>query len=253
MEMWTRLLITLSLSLMLAYEALAAVQIYYPVSGSAGGGSSVYIGQVSPGSTVTIITDRGPQSDPWSKVITTPASWAGGYFVQGNRLYIEVNVPKTASGAKTVCFQLLGKQSSESFCAALLITTGLMEFNVPEKTVSVGAGETARIPFLVINRGAGSYSVRIISSLPKPFFTETIVRMDPFSAKTGQVTMKFPFPGEYRVILTARNEGDGEQKSSEIALFVYPTISSDFRLVQWGFPFSNPLLWPIMTVLGAAG
>ena len=212
----------------------------------------MYIGQVSPGSTVTIITDRGPQSDPWSKVITSPASWAGGYFVQGNRLYIEVNIPRNASGAKTVCFQLLGNNSSESFCAALLVTTGLMEFNVPNKTVYVGAGNTISVPFIVINRGAGSYSVRVLSSLPTQFFRGTTIKIDPFSARTGEVAIRYPFPGEYHVILTARNLGDGEQRSSEIALFVYPTIDNDFKLVQWGFPFSNPFLWPLMTILGAA-
>lgn len=239
--------LTVFAALLVLSSCHAAVQVFWPTGAEAGGGSSFYLGKVAPGHVVTIITDRGPEEDPYTGADITP-DWRMSYRVSGDRMYIKFHVPEDERGAKQVCIELYGEYSRESFCPSMLVSPDLMDFHVQRNVVEGPAGEEIPIKTLVKNASAGDTAVRVSCTLEEKYCRQAEVKIRAGNMVQPEVRVVYPFPGIYRLRLVAEDLRSGETDVVEAQVVVRPTLKNSMRVLNWGLPVYFPPALPALAI-----
>lgn len=230
----------------------AAVQVFWPTGAEVGDGASFYLGKVSPGHVLLIITDRGPEEDPYTTVAITP-EWPLSYTIDGDRMYIRVRVPKDESGTRQFCLELSGEYSRESFCPSILVTPGLLEFYVQKNVESGVAGERIAVATLVKNASAGETTVRISCSLREKYCRPVKVHVMAGDIKQPELNVVYPFPGIYNIKVIAEDLGSGETKTEDVQIVVRPALRNSMLMLRWGLPVYFPFVMPALAAMSVVG
>ena len=247
MRCWLVFAILLMLS-----DVYAAVQVFWPVGAEVGDGASFYLGKASRGHWLLIITDRGPEEDPYTEVAVTP-NWPLKHSIGGDRMYIQVQIPEEASGTKQFCLELAGEYSREAFCPSILISHGLVDFHVKRNVVGGAAGEYIPVATVVKNASAGETAVRISCS-PKEGYCEPVeVNVMAGDIKQPEINVMHPFPGIYNVEVTMEDLSSGEVERKDVQVIVRPTLKNNMSIMRWGLPVYAPLVMPALAILSLVG
>ncbi len=233
-------------------NAFAAVQVFWPTPASVGGGASFYLGKVAPGHEILIVTDRGPEEDPYTNVAVSP-NWLKSYTIDGDRIYIKVQIPKDVSGARQFCIELSGEFARDSFCPSVLVVPGLLEFDVQRNVVSGEAGRYVPVATLVKNGSAGQTEVRISCSLGEKYCKDVKTFMRAGDVKEPVIKIMYPFPGTYNVKIYADDLLSGQHEERDVQIKLKPSLSNDMRILRWGLPIYFPFALPALAITSLVG
>ena len=247
MRYWLVFAILLMLS-----EGYAAVQVFWPVGAEVGDGASFYLGKISPGHRLLIITDRGQEEDPYTEVAVTP-NWPLKYGAGGDRMYIQVQIPGGVSGTKQFCLELAGEYSREAFCPSILISPGLVDFHVQRNVVDGAAGKYIPMATVVKNASAGETTIRISCSSKEGYCKPVEVHMRAGEIKQQEINVMHPFPGIYNVEITMEDISSGEVEKKDVQVIVRPTLKNNMSMMMWGLPVYAPIVMPALAILSLVG
>lgn len=238
--------------LLILGSAFAAVQVFWPTEAEIGGGASFYLGKASPGHTILIITDRGPKEDPYTRATITP-NWPMSYTIDGDRMYIRVTVPRDESGTKQFCLELAGEYSRDSFCPSILITSGLVDFDVQRNVVNGTAGRYVPVVTFLKNASAGETAVQISCSLGEKYCEPINVELRAGDVKQPEIKIMYPFPGTYNIQITMTDMSSGETVTRDVQVNFKPSLQNDMRLLRWGLPIYFPFALPALAITSLVG
>jgi len=247
--MWRRFLIVFALLLVLS-NVFGLITVYAPVAKHVANGDTIALGTVAPGHVVTIITDRGPKSDPWTHVRARP-SWVSGVTVGNDRLWIRVKIPPDVStGTKTICLTLEGNASEASFCAAFVVTPNTLDANAAKNVTHGVAGALVNLPVLVVNKSVGETNARIYcENLSEEYCTPVTIHLGPADVKLTNISIVYPVPGALDVHLAVQDTGSLSTQRFVAHVDLQPNMRNDFRMALFGFPALDPILAPIRFLL----
>jgi len=238
--------------LLILSSAYATVQIFWPTAAEVGGGASFYIGKISPGHEMLIITDRGPEEDPYTDVTVTP-DWLKKYTIDGDRMYIWITIPKGESGTKQFCVELSGQFSRDSFCPSILITSGLVDFDVQKNVVEGYAGVYVPVATMVKNASSGETDVAISCSLGEKYCKTVTTHLRAGDVKEPEIRIIYPFPGTYNVKLTTTDILSGQETTKDVQIHLKPSIRNSMRMLRWGLPTYFPFALPALSITSLVG
>ena len=238
--------------LLILGSAHATVQIFWPTVAEVGGGASFYLGKVAPGHEILIITDRGPEEDPYTNVAVTP-DWLKNYTIDGDRMYIRIALPKDESGTKQFCVELSGEYSRDSFCPSILITSGLIDFDVQKNVIEGYAGGYVPITTILKNASSGETDVKISCSLGEKYCKSVTVHLRAGDVREPEIRVMYPFPGTYNVKITMTDLRSGQETTRDVQIQLKPSIQNSMRMLRWGLPIYFPFALPALSLTSLVG
>jgi len=229
-----------------------AVQIFWPTAAQVGGGASFYLGKVGPGHEILIITDRGPEEDPYTDVFVAP-NWLKSYTIDGDRMYIHIEVPRNETGPKQFCVELSGQYSRDSFCPSILITPGLLDFDVQKNVLEGYAGRPLSIATLLKNASAGETDTKISCSMGEKYCKDVTVHLRAGDVKEPELRVIYPFPGTYNVRITMTDVRSGQETTRDVQIHLKPSVQNSMRMLRWGLPIYFPFALPALSLTSLVG
>lgn len=238
--------------LLIISSAMAAVQIFWPTAAETGGGGSFYLGKVAPGHEILIITDRGPKEDPYTNVTVSP-DWLDRYQIDGDRMYIYITVPAEVSGSRQFCVELSGEYSSDSFCPSILVTSGLIDFEVQRNVLEGLAGVYLPVATMVKNGSSGETDIEISCSLGEKYCRTVREHVRAGDVIEPEIKIMYPFPGTYDVYVKMRDVRSGQEETRRVQILLRPSLQNNMRVLRWGLPVYFPFALPALSITSVVG